>query len=117
MKTQQISFRELAALPKAAQKIAAFHAVLSVIPDSGCRLFVHAENICLSVLDDEGQPMFFPSVELALTELAKIPGLDHHVTVDVISMLPRAMTPNHFSEGTGKVLSRLVGQSRPALTR
>lgn len=117
MKTQQISFRELATLPKAAQRIAAFHAVLSVIPDSGCRLFIHADDICLSVVDDEGQPMFFPSVEFALNELAKVPGLDHHVTVDVISMLPRARTPNHLPKGTGKVISRLLGQSRPALPR
>lgn len=117
MKTQQISFRELATLPKAAQKIAAFHAVLTVIPNTGCRLFVHAEDTCRSVVDDEGEPMFFPSVEFALSELAKVPGLDHHVTVDVISMLPRAMTSDRFSAGTGKALTRLQGQSRPALTR
>lgn len=117
MKTQQISFRELATLPKAAQKTAAFHAVLSVIPGSGCRLFVHADDVCLSVLDDEQEPMYFPSIESALAELAKIPGLDHQVTVDVISMLPRAMPPNHFSAGTGKVISRLLGQSRPAQPR
>ena len=116
MKTQQISFSELATLPKAAQRIAAFHAVLSVIPDRGCRLFIHADDICLSVVDDEGQPIF-PSVEFALNELAKVPGLDHHVTVDVISMLPRARTPNHLPKETGKVISRLLGQSRPALPR
>lgn len=114
MNTQQISYRELATLPKAAQKLAAFRAVLSVIPDSGCRLFIHCDQHCLSVVDGEGEPMFFPSVDFALTELAKLPGIDHHVTVDLISLLPRVMTRTRFFDGIEKVSSRLLGQSRPA---
>lgn len=113
MKTQQISYTELATLPKAAQNLAAFRAVLSVIPDSGCRLFIHCDHSCMSVVDCEGEPMFFPSVDFALTELAKIPAIDHHVTVDVISLLPRVTERTRFFDGTEKVSSRLLGRSRP----
>jgi hypothetical protein len=114
MNTQQISYRELATLPRHGHKIAAFHAILSVIPDLGCRLFVHWGQVPLAVVDDDGHPMYFPSVEAALKELAILPGADHQVTVDIISLIPRAIPRNRFSDGIGKVLSRLLGQSRPA---
>lgn len=96
MDTQQISFRELSALSKTNPTGVAFKVVLSVIPGGGCRLFVNYRHHCLFVVDEEGEPKFFPSVEIALIDLATIDGIDHHVTVDIISLLPRPMSRIRF---------------------
>jgi hypothetical protein len=68
-----------------------FHAVLSVIPGSGCRLFLQHGEECFAVVDDNGDPKFFPSIEPALVEVAAIPCVDHHVTIDILSFLPSTM--------------------------
>lgn len=113
MKNPQIRYGELGTLAHAAQKIAAFRAILSVIPDRGCRLFVDCGGHSISVVEDDGEPKFFSSVELALIELARVPGVDHHVTVDIISLLPRAMTRIGFLDGIVEAATKFIGLSRP----
>lgn len=115
MYSQQISYRELASLAKEGETNPPFRAILTVLPDSGCRLFVSIEHRCVPVIDEHGQPKYFPSIEFALPELAMLPGIDHQVTVDVISLLPRALTGNRVFGGTGTIISRLLGNSRCAM--
>lgn len=66
-------------------------------------MFVNYRNHCLFVVDKEGEPKYFPSVEIALIEMATIDGIDHHVTVDIISLLPRPMSRSRSSTIPGKV--------------
>lgn len=103
MDTQQISFHELSALSKTNPTGVAFKVVLSVIPGGGCRLFVNYRHHCLFVVDEDGEPKYFPSVEIALIEIATIDGIDHHVTVDIISLLPRPMSRSWSSTVPGIV--------------
>lgn len=117
MNTQQISFRELATLPAGVYPPAGFRAVLSVIPQAGCRLFVHFENKpCMHVVDDAGTPLLLP-LEFALNELAKLPGINQQVTVDIISLLPRAMTRTRLMQGGEKFAASLIGHSAPSIAR
>ena len=62
-------------------------ATLSVIPDFGCRLFVIHKDQRFSVVMEDGKPAYFPNVDEGVRQLSAIPGLDHLITVDAISLV------------------------------
>lgn len=88
--TQQIRYAELVDAGEAAHGLSTVHTVLSLIPERGCRLFAQMNDQFVPVVLDDGTPKFFDSIEEGVTELALLPGIDNLVTVDILSLIPRA---------------------------
>lgn len=85
--SKQIAYRELASLVAGPDATPYFTPTLSVIPGFGCRLFVVCAGEQFHVVDDDGEPLYFPSLEIGVQELATVRGVDQHITIDIISML------------------------------
>jgi hypothetical protein len=64
-----------------------FKATLTVIPEFGCRLFVTFKEERFNVVTEEGEPKYFTSIAEGVQQLADIPGLDHQIVVDIISLV------------------------------
>jgi len=82
----QISYANLLTLC-GVRPLTAFKANLAVIPDFGCRLFISHDGQTKAVMTDEGEPFFFPSVDAGIRALSSIPGIDHHINVDAVSLM------------------------------
>lgn len=85
--SKKIAFGELASLVRGPKAAPYFTPTLSVIPGFGCRLFVACDGQQFVVVDDDGEPIYFPSIESGVQELALVRGVDQHITIDIISML------------------------------
>lgn len=81
-----IKFDELGALVSG-HSLTVFQATLSVIPDFGCRLFVTHKDQRFSVVMEDGEPAYFPNIDEGVRQLSAIPGLDHLIAVDAISLV------------------------------
>lgn len=64
-----------------------FRATLTVVPEFGCRLFVTYKEERFNVVMDDGEPKYFASLEEGIQQLADVPGLDHQIVVDIISLV------------------------------
>lgn len=81
-----IKFDELGSLVSE-HSVSVFKATLCVIPDFGCRLFVIHKDQRFSVVMEDGKPAYFPDLDEGVRQLSSIPGLDHVIAVDAISLV------------------------------
>lgn len=81
-----IKFDELGTLVNG-HSLTVFQATLSVIPNFGCRLFVTYKDQRFSVVMEDGEPAYFPNIDEGVRQLSVIPGLDHQIVVNTISLV------------------------------
>lgn len=87
--SRTIKFDELGTLV-GERSLQVFTATLCVIPDFGCRLFVIHKEQRFSVVMEDGEPAYFPNIDEGVRQLSAIPGLDHLIAVDAISLVGSA---------------------------